>query len=180
MDLEWAEFSLEEWIMKAGAGGVALIPIHLMHTRMTLWWDQHMSYGLSAVCLHMQIFTELSCENWEWEEPLLILTWSPGFQSLHIGERWASACWKSWCLQDGTKLGTSLPGGDREAGRGQASLAIAGLEMATPRCLWGRFLPQALWQTFLTGFARDFYVLKKYQKICLFLFLLMLRARVLG
>lgn len=42
-DLEWAEFSLEEWIMQVGAGGVVLIPAHPMHTRMTLWWDQHMS-----------------------------------------------------------------------------------------------------------------------------------------
>lgn len=32
MDLEWAEFTLEEWIMKAGAGGIVLIPIHFMHT----------------------------------------------------------------------------------------------------------------------------------------------------
>lgn len=38
------------------------------------------------------------------------------------------------------KLGTSQLGGDREAGRGQASLAMTGLEMATQRYLW--FLPQ--------------------------------------
>lgn len=72
-DLEWAEFSLEEWIMQVGAGGVVLIPAHPMHTRMTLWWDQHMSCGLSGVCLHMQIFAKPSCENWGWDEPLLIL-----------------------------------------------------------------------------------------------------------
>lgn len=46
-------------------------------------------------------------------------------------------------LQDGMKLGTSQPGGDWEAGRGWASLAMTGVEMATPRYLWGKFLPQA-------------------------------------
>lgn len=73
MDLKWAEFSLEEWIMQVGAGGVVLIPAYPMHTRMTLWWDQHMSYGLSGVCLHMQIFAKPSCENWGWDEPLVTL-----------------------------------------------------------------------------------------------------------
>lgn len=56
------------------------------------------------------------------------------------------------------KLGTSLPGGDWEAGRGWASLAMTGVEVATPRYLWGKFLPQAPCQTFLIGFAGDFYV----------------------
>lgn len=40
------------------------------------------------------------------------------------------------------KLETCVPGMDREAGRGWVSLAMTGVEVAAPRSLWARFLPQ--------------------------------------
>lgn len=36
MHLKWDEVSLEEWMMQAGAGGAAFVPLHPMHTRTTL------------------------------------------------------------------------------------------------------------------------------------------------
>lgn len=166
--------------MKVGADGVVLVPTHPIHTRMTLWWDQHMSCGLSGVCLHMQIFAKPSYENWGWESlfssslsPHVSRACTQGGMSLCLLEELVSTGWhEAWDLParrgQGGRERTDIPGHDW-AGNGHTKVPVGKVSATGPmtniskRVCWG----------FLC-------VLKKYQKICLFLFLVMLRARVLG